>query len=88
MGKAMDGWLSRHRAPKGAVSHFPIVHCVGVRRGAPSDLACGGKVLGVYSRRAEVLAVPVDDILPTLGVELASRMLGPKRQALLFAVSC
>lgn len=86
MGKAMDGWLPRRRAPKGAVSHFPIVHCVD--RGAPSDLACGGKVLGVYSRRAEVLAVPVDDILPTLGVELASRMLGPKRQALLFAVSC
>lgn len=24
MGKAMDGWLSRRRAPKGAVSHFQL----------------------------------------------------------------
>lgn len=83
MGKEMDG--SRDVALRRGLCPFPNAHCwrleSGCRRlsrktGAPSDLACGGKSWEFLHGEREVLAVPVDDILPTLGSRLGFQNAG------------
>lgn len=80
MGKEMDG--SRDVALRRGLCPFPNARLEsGCRRlsrktGAPSDLACGGKSWEFLHGEREVLAVPVDDILPTLGSRLGFQNAG------------